>query len=413
MTKEQYLQMRNALLKEAEGFIAEGKFDESEAKMQEIKDLDNKWEGIKLANANLNALKDNTKVLDIENKSVNPSGGKVVENIQETKKPGEEELYKNAWAKSMMGISLDENEQSIFTKVNKQFNNAYTHDTGNTTVLIPETVAAGIWSRAEEMYPLYADARKFAVTGKLTIKKHLSIDAGDAAWYTEPTPTADEQNTFGELNLDGHELAKAITVSWKLKSMAIAEFIPYITNELGERIGIALGIAAYKGSGTNQPRGVETALLAEAGTPQITAYDPDAATPIPLTYDMVVGTIAKIHSSYLAGANIYANNKTIWTRLATLKDGNGVPMFIPDVTAGGVGRMFGMVVKPDASIAGNNILFGNPAQGLIFNINEPLSIATEDHVKARTTDYAAYTIVDGDVMDEKAFALIRDTTPTV
>jgi HK97 family phage major capsid protein len=413
MTKEQYLQMRNDLMKQAEAFIAEGKFDESEAKMQEVKDLDNKWEGIKLANANLNALKENSTVTNFENKSSNLSGGKVVENIQETKKVEDQELYKNAWAKSMMGINLDETEQSVFTSVNKQFNNAYTHDTGNTTVLIPESVAAGIWSRAEEMYPLYADARKFAVTGKLTIKKHVSIDAGDAAWYTEAQITADEQNTFGELNLDGHELAKAITVSWKLKSMAIADFIPYITNELGERIGVALGVAAYKGTGTNQPRGVETALLAEAGTPQVTGYDPDGGTPVPLTYDMVVGAIAKLHSSYLAGANIYASNATIWTQLATLKDDQGRPLFIPDVTQGGVGRMFGMVVKPDAAISKNNILIGNPAQGLVFNVNEPLSIATEDHVKARTTDYAAYTIVDGDVMDEKAFALIRDTTPTV
>jgi len=38
-----------------------------------------------------------------------------------------------------------------------------------------------------------------------------------------------------------------------------------------------------------------------------------------------------------------------------------------------------------------------------------MSVATEEHVKARTTDYAAYTVVDGDVMDEKAFALIRNT----
>jgi HK97 family phage major capsid protein len=413
MTKEQYLKMRNDLMKKAEGFIAEGKFEDSEATMQEIKDLDNKWEGIKLANANLNALKENSKVTEIENKSVNPGEVTVVENMKETKKPGEEELYKNAWAKSMMGITLDENETAVFNQVNKKFNNAYTHDTGNTTVLIPETVAAGIWKRAEEMYPLYADARKFAVTGKLTIKKHLSIDAGDAAWYTEPTPTGDEQNTFGELILDGHELAKAITVSWKLKSMAIGDFIPYITSELGERIGIALGVAAFKGTGDNQPRGVETALLAEAGTPQIFDYDPDGATPVPLTYDIIVGAIASIHSSYLAGSNIYANNQTIWTQLATLKDEMGRPLFVPDVTAGGVGRMFGMVIKPDAAVTKNNILIGNPAQGLIFNINEPLSIATEDHVKARTTDYAAYTIVDGDVMDEKAFALIRDTTPTV
>ena len=33
-------------------------------------------------------------------------------------------------------------EQELFDKVNAEFSNAYTHDTGNTAVLIPETIVA-------------------------------------------------------------------------------------------------------------------------------------------------------------------------------------------------------------------------------------------------------------------------------
>jgi HK97 family phage major capsid protein len=409
LNKEKYLEIRNSLMNEAETLIQEGRFEDSEAKMQEVTDLDNKFEAIKLANANLNALKDNAKVTNIENKTVKVEGAKVVDNIIETKAVDEKEIYVNAWAKNMMGKKLEGNEQEIFDKVNAQFNNAYTHDTGNTGVLIPETVAAGIWKRAEEMYPLYADAKKFAVQGKLTLKKHVSIDAGDAAWYDEDTVTADEQNTFGELVLDGHELSKAVTISWKLKAMAMTEFIPYIINELGERVGVALGVAAASGNGTTEPQGVETALLAEALTPQVVTYDPDHATvPVPLTYAKVTQAVGKLHSSYLAGAAIYANNQTIWGALANLVDETGRPLFIPDVTSGGVGRMFGMVVKADAGISKGNILIGNAAKGLVFNTNEPFSVVTEDHAKARTTDYVAYAITDGGVLDTKAFALIQD-----
>jgi HK97 family phage major capsid protein len=411
LNKEQYVEQRNALMNEAETLINENKLEESEAKMTEIKELDNSWELSKVAAANLQALKGNTEVTKLENKSVNLEGGKVLDNIQDAKNVlSDEKVYENAWAKHMMGKSLDENERVVFGKVNPEFYNAYTHDTTNTAVLIPETVAAGIWSRAEEAYPLYADAKKFNVRGKFTIKKHVSIDAGDAAWYTESTATADEQNTFGELTLDGNELAKAITVSWKLKAMAMTEFIPYIINELGERMGVALGVAAARGTGTNQPRGVETALLAQAGTPQVVAYDPDGTTPVPLSYQIITSAISKIHSSYLSGSAIYANNATIWNQLANLLDEMGRPLFIADVRSdGGVGRMFGLVVKPDAGVSADSIIIGNASKGLIFNINEPMSVATEEHVKARTTDYAAYTVVDGDVMDEKAFALIRNT----
>jgi HK97 family phage major capsid protein len=417
MNKEKYLADRNVLLDEAQKLIDEGKIEDSQAKMKEVEALDNKWEETKLANANLNALKGNVKALDLADESVKVNGGIPVATITENKVVDEKKQYENSWAKYIQGKELDNAEQAVFDSVNRTFNNAFTHDTSNTAVLIPETVVDGIWKRATEMYPLLADVKKFNVKGTLTMKKHTGITAGDAAFYADGTATADEQNTFGEITLSGCELAKAITVTWKLRSMATEEFIPFIINELGERVGVALGKSVASGKGASatprEPEGVETALLAEDGTPQVVTYDPDHATvPVPLTYAKVVEAIGKIHSSYLAGTAIYANNNTIWTQLATLMDEMGRPLFIPDVTSGGVGRMFGMVVKPDAGITGKNILIGNPNAGYIMNTNEPMSVATEEHVKARTVDYAAYTIVDGAVLDTKAFALIQDV-PTV
>jgi HK97 family phage major capsid protein len=413
MNKEKYLADRKVLLDEVQKLIDEGKIEDSQAKMKEVETLDNKWEETKLANANLNALKDNVKATDLSNESVTVNRGTLVAEITANKVTDDKKQYENAWAKYMQGKTLDANEQVLFDSTNRTFNNAYTHDTSNTAVLIPETVVAGIWKHATEMYPLLADVKKFNVKGTLTMKKHTGITAGDAAFYSEGTATADEQNSFGEISLSGCELAKSITVTWKLRTMATEEFIPFIINELGERVGVALGVSVSVGKGASatprEPEGVETALLAEASTPQVVSYDPEATKPDPLAYEDFTLAISKIHSSYLAGSSIYANNTTIWTQLANLKDGQGRPLFIPDVTSGGVGRMFGMVVKPDAGVTDGSIIIGNPNAGYIFNTNEPMSVATEEHVKLRTVDYAAYTIVDGAVIDTKAFALIRNT----
>lgn len=416
MNYKQYIEKRNALLNEAESFLNNGKLNEFEAKEKEIKDLDANYEAVSKAQANINALKTQVPTESVVN-MITEKDGKVG-TTEPVKVVNEKDTYLNVWAKYMQGKKIEGNEKELFDKVNAEFNNAYTHDTTNTAILIPETVVAGIWKRAEEMYPLLSAVRKFNVRGTLTMKKHLSIDAGDAKFYSENTPTEDEQNTFGEITLSGCELAKAITITWKLRAMAMEEFIPFIINELGERIGVALGTAVASGAGAaatpREPEGIETALAAEVGTPQIVTYDPDnATTPVPLTYEKITEAIAKIHSSYLNGCTIYANNTTIWTQLANLMDGNGRPLFIPDVTSGGVGRMFGMVVKPDAGISKNNILIANANAGYIMNTNEPMSVATEEHVKARTVDYAAYTIVDGAVLDTKAFALIKDATPSV
>ena len=408
---EKLLNERKELVNQAEAFLAEGKVEEFTAKENEVKKVDAKIEGVKLAMANLNAMKDNTIATDFTNQSQQIDGGGTV--VAQSTPPvivaTDEKVYENAWAKRMMGQSVEGKELEVFNSVNKNFNNAFTHTTGNTAVLIPETVVAGIWARAEEMYPLFADAKKFNVRGTLKIAKHTSIDAGDAAWYEEGTATADEQNTFGELILDGHELSKAVTVSWKLKAMAVQDFIPYIVNELGERVGVALGVAAARGNGTSAPLGVETALLAESSTPQVVTYDPNHATvPVPLTYAKITESIAKLHSSYLSGAKFYVNNSTIWTVLANLMDDNGRPYFVPDPTGTFAGRMLGFPVEVDAGVTAGNIILGNAANGLVFNTNEPFSVVTEDHAKTRVTDYVAYAVVDGGVLDTKAFALIQD-----
>ncbi|MDD9149253.1 phage major capsid protein [Sporolactobacillus sp. CQH2019] len=413
MNKEQYLKQRNELMTAAQTLINDGKAAEAKAKIEEVKALDKQWDDIKLEQANLAALQNKTKGLTLESKSVKVVGAKQVDEIESIKPKDEAGLYKVAFYKKLTDRSMNADEENIFKARNVRPQNAFTHDTSNTGILIPETVASAIWKRAEEAYPLYADAQKFGVSGKFSIPKHTGIAAGDAKWYDEPTPTEDEQNNFGTFNLDGRELSKAATVSWKLKSMAMDAFLPFLQNELGDRCGVALGYAAARGAGSTatppEPRGVETALLAQSGTPQIVTYDPDnTTTPVPLTYDMLAQAVAKLHSSYTNSASVYANNATIWKQLATLKDNTGRPLFIPDVASGGVGRIFGMVVKPDAGLSDGNILFGATRQGLIFNVNEALSLVTEDHAKERTTDYVVYGIVDGDVMDEQAFALIRN-----
>jgi HK97 family phage major capsid protein len=405
-------------LKEIENLIEEGKTEDADAKMKEVEALDEKWENVKKANANLTALKGSAKVTDIENKSVDVGGGKVIDTIQKPVAVDEDKLYETAWAKTMQGKKLDANEQTVFDKVNAEFRNAYTHGTGNTPTLIPETVVAGIWKRAEEMYPLLADVKKYNVKGTLVINKHTAIDAGDAAWYDESTATADEENAFEQLTLTGCELAKAITVTWKLRSMATEDFIPYIKNELGERVGVALGTAIAQGRGKPgtgdnfkpEPLGIETALEDESPASQVVTYNPAATTPDPLDYEKITQAIGKIHSSYLSGCAIYANNATIWNQLANITDTTGRPIFIPDATSGGVGRMFGMVVKADAGVSNDTVIIGNPNKGYVLNTNEPMSLATEEHVKARTVDYAAYTIVDGGLLDTKAFALIKKSS---
>lgn len=344
----------------------------------------------------------------IESMGTNPPGNPQ----QETRAAGfaEPAEYRDAWAARMLGMPLSEAQMRVFDSTNAEFR-AFTHTTENTAVLIPETVVAGIWRRAEEAYPLWNDVRKFNVPGILTMKRFDGIKAGDAAWYEESDVVEDEENAFSEISLTGCELAKSVTVSWKLRAMAISEFIPFIEREIGERIGVALGHGVYTGKGKPgneesfkpEPRGIKTYLEAEEATPQIITYTSGSLKEADLR-----AAVAKLHSSHISGARIYVNNATAWTILAGIQDGNKRPIFLNDVSVqGAVGRVFGMPVKIDAAIGDGEILFGNPTAGYWANVNRAMTMHTEDHVKQRTTDYMGYAIVDGDVYDAKAFALLK------
>ena len=132
-------------MNEAEGLINEGKIEEANAKMEEVKQLDNQWEEITKAQANLNALNNSTKITDITAQSLNVKGVKEVDTVnnETLNKSDEKEMYLTAWAKDMMGQNLTQEEEEVFNKVNADFRNnskneAFTiHTTGNSGIVIP------------------------------------------------------------------------------------------------------------------------------------------------------------------------------------------------------------------------------------------------------------------------------------
>lgn len=409
-------------------FAAPGRQGEIEARKAEIRTL---LEGD--GEVDLNALETELRSLEEEFNQIEKrkqiaagiNAGTIEARNLDALKPPEKEVrtmkwdeaieskeYRAAWAKDMMGTPLEGEERSLYDRVNAEYRD-FTHTTENSAILIPKTVADGIWKRAEEQYPLWADVRKLRVRGNLTMIKSDG-NAVNAQWYDEATKVVTDQLGFGELNLTGCELAKAIQVTWKLRKMAIEDFIAYLTREIADRMGIALSAAVYAGRGKPgtgdtfkpEPRGIKTVLTAEAGTPQIKTYDTD------LAFTTLTSAMGAIHSSYANGVTIYANNTTIWSHLATLVDAMGRPMFIADVMAGGVGRIFGRTIKADATIPDGEILIGNPSAGYLANINEDITMYTEDHVRERLTDYMGYAIVDGDVVDSKAFVIVTEDVVT-
>lgn len=377
----------------------------------EIDELDKEERGLEARAAVASKLNDGK---DIEARILGGSGD--LENRQ-TKENNVLELrwseavdtteYRDAWAKEMMGQNLSQEERSLMDKVNTEYRD-FTHTTQNSEILIPKTISDGIWTQAEEVSALWSAVNKLRVRGDLTI---ITGSAGEKArFYDEATVVETDELKFASLDLKGHELAKAIQVSWKLKKMSVQDFIAYIMREIGTKMGEALSYAVYQGLGSNnltdgqkpEPLGIKTALMAEADTPRVIA----AASPGELSYTDLTKLRAAVKSVYASGSTIYANNLTIWNVLANLVDGVGRPLFMADAINGGVGRILGVSVVADVAIPEGEILVGNLQQGYTANINEDITMYTEDHVRERLTDYMGYAIVDGAPKDTEAFAIL-------
>lgn len=394
MNKEKYLETRAAMLEEAQNLINSGKIEEAAAKRAEIEKLDAEFEEASKEQANLDALnKENEEVTDMKNMSVSEGGLKEVEKLENKNTVNYEEVF----AKVALQRDLSDEEVNVFNQMNPE--NVYTHNTTNTEIVIPETVISGIIDEMKELHPILADVSTTNIKGQVKYVKRTAIPAGDADYYDEATVTADEENKFGELTLNGKELAKAVTVTWKLQAMAVADFIPFITRELAERMSAAKARAFVRGKGDKYPQGVIIAIETEESTPQKVAYKADG-----LTYKDITAAMAKIKSGYMSGSKIYANNATIWGTLANILDGQNRPLFAPDVTAGGVGRIFGLPVVEEDAMNDGEVLIGNMAAGYKENVSESMKLVTEQHAKARTTDFVGYEVHDGGVIDEKAFA---------
>lgn len=389
---KELLNKRKELMNQAETLVAEGKLEEFNAIEAEVKELDNKIEAAKLAQVNLQALQDNANVADLSNLSEKPKEVNELANLKPVNAMASEKLYENAFAKTIMGQELTQEENNVLLELNN-------HDTSNSGIFIPQTVLGDIINEMESQNPFLRDVRKLNIQGMVSIPKHTAITAGDAKGYIESEELEVEKNTFVEIQLGGKEVAKYIEVSFKLEAMAVPAFLAYLKDEIVDRLGVELGRQVISGDGG--VREMEGVLTAMAGvTSQQTSYTANG-----LSYANVTAAIAKLGSRHAASAKIYASASTIWNGLANMLDGSNRPYFIPDVTTSGVGRAFGLVVEADSAIPEGTYIIGN-AKGYTMNTNQPVRVESDRDIKARKTGFSAYTVVDGTVTHEKAFSIL-------
>lgn len=301
MNKEQYLQLRNGLYTEAENLINEGKLEEGKAKMQEITDLDNKFENEATALANLNALKDNVKISNAAPINKDNKIGEVV---------GEDFSNTVEYRKAFM------NYVTKGTSIPGEFKNAGPTKTSDVGEMIPETVLSRIIEKMEATGMILPLVTRTSYKGGLTIP--TSTVKPTATWVAEGATSEKQKKTTGSITFAYHKLRCTISNSLEVDTMALPIFETTFVNNVVEAMTKALELSIIKGTGSGQPKGILTETAADG-------QNVDVAASGKLEYQTLINAEAALPLAYENGAVWFMTKKTFMSFVGMV-DTNGQPI---------------------------------------------------------------------------------------
>lgn len=370
-TTEEELESRMKQIEEDKEEIEENSKEEVTEKTEEKSEEISKEEERKLIA--------DTKELEKRNKEVSnlkKIGGN--EKMEEKRFTTASPEYRSAWAKTLMGIKLNETEERALgdaigtTSDTFVASTADTQGINNLGLVIPDSVKLDWLKIIENASPIYRDIRKLNIKGNVDFPYLFGAD--DAEWYAETTTTKNEGQEYKNIKLTGHELAKAIEITWKAESMTVEGFISFLLDELNEKMNKALINAVIYGDGSGKPSGITKGLIAKSNSNVI---------------DLIKECLGALSTENRVGAKVYVASD-VADSIAFYKDENGNYPYL----VAGLGRAGGATIEADPFLNKGDIVVGN-AQNYVLNFNEGLRVDKEIKVQPRRVIYGGYLIADG------------------
>lgn len=348
MNKEQYLQQRNELIESAQTLIDEGKINEANAKMEEVNELDQKFENEAKAAANLNALKGSPIVTNIQNKGVNVVGTVV----DSTTNMSNNDMYSSIeYRKAFMNHII--NGSAIPNEFLNADANTKTSDIG---AVIPTTVLEKIIEKLEATGMILPLVTRTSYKGGLSIP--ISTVKPIATWVTEGAGSEKQKKTTGTITFNYFKLRCAVSVSFETDIMALSVFETTLINNVTEAMTKALEQAIINGTGVGQPKGIlaETPVAGQA-----------VAVPVAtgISYNTLIEAEAALPLEYENGA-VWCMTKKTFMSFIGLVDKQGQP--IARVT-------YGIGGKPERTLLGRQVVLTNYLPNYSTSVTEDTTFA--------------------------------------
>jgi HK97 family phage major capsid protein len=387
MTRDEYKQQRDALLKTASDQLADD-VTASTATMQLVDDLDAAYRAelaAHQAQLDIEAQQREPAASGIDalaTKNI-PCGGRVNEKMSNkiiTAGPELAEIvateeYRRAFYNRQRGIALTAEE-------------AVALDSGTSSAgyAIPTTLLDKIVQNMTEMCPLIGMIQLLHVPGYVSVCVESVVN--DAALHTENATIAPSEDTITKVDLAGYEIVRLITISAKLQNMSINALEDWIAKNMARKIALKIDNYLVNGSGSAQPRGIDNV---ETWTANTNAVQFASTAPTVAELEKLIGIL---NGNYAPSAKFLTTWSYFWNSIHPLRDDKDPTIISGDMATGY--RIFGVPVVFDSQVANGDIFLGDYYEGIIANFAQDPQIdrSTESAFRTNGTDFRGTCIFD-------------------
>lgn len=281
MNLKEYKNKRSTMILEAENLIEANRVEEANAKMEEIANLDAKFEEEGKANANLNALRNKTidDFVDFTGK-----GNTIIDSTIEKGKNVEDDAlntfdYRNAF----MNYVIKGEKSNELTALNATGPSKST-DVG---ILIPTEISQKIIKKLENSGNILALVNRTNVPGgiEIPVEKLKPV----ATWVAEGAGSDKQKKDYGKVIFGYHKLRCAVSVTLEVANLTLASFESNLVENIADAMIKALEEAIINGDGSGKPKGILKEEANEGQALEVTAIELktllDAEAAIPEEYE--------------------------------------------------------------------------------------------------------------------------------
>lgn len=373
----EYKEMRDNLLAEAENFLDGAKKEKYEAKIEEIKTLDNDFEAYRTEQANLNALKEKTPI-----KNDIMEGTETIMENNLTNKKVDDAVYREAFFNYLRGEELVNEQREAFALRNGLSN---TFTTTTESAVVPTQTLDQIWDLCAEQHSILEDIDLRRTGVAIKVAKRITIKSGKGGKTAEGKAATTMEDTKTYIELTGNDFSATVEITYAAAKMSIDALENFIVKDVAEQLGWAMAADVVETieSGMN----VGNKITANSATEY--------------TYSEIAKTFGKCKRCH--GLTVYVSNTTLYNNLVSMVDEMGRPIFQNNAQEGANGSIIGAKIKLEDAVADGKLLVGDPKR-VIGNVVQDVMVENDRDIKTHTVIYSAYARMQAELIDDQSFA---------